>query len=322
MGQPTNSPLPTRRSTRSAVWGDRIFHGLAGAGGFALLALIAALILTLYDVAQPTVRAFGFGFLFRATWDPQTNVYGASVFIVDTLLTSAVGLLFAVPLSLGAAIFLTQHAPAWLGGPVSYVIELLAAVPSVVFGFWGVMVLVPYERYYTEPALKSTLGWTGLFSTTPIGLDVFTASLVLAIMTVPTITAISRDSLRAVPTPQKEGAMSLGATSWETTRRVLIPFARSGIFGGIILGLGRALGETMAVLLVIGNADYLPKSLISPGQTLASKVANEFTEASGKFELSGLIELGLVLLLITFLVNVGARAILWRFQAARGSEIG
>ena len=313
-------PHPPTRARRASRWGDLIFRGLTGVGGFALVGLILALIVILYDVSQPTVARFGLSFLWRNQWDPNRNFYGVVAIAFDTLVTSAIALLIAVPLSLGAAIFLTQQAPRWLADPVGQVVELLAAVPSVVFGFWGVIVLVPIMRYSIEPALKTSLGWTGLFSETPIGLDILTASVVLSIMIVPTITAISRDSMASVPVEQREGALSLGATDWEATRRVVVPYAQSGVFGGIILGLGRALGETMAVTLVIGNVYKLPLSLFSQGQTMASEIANEFTEASGPLEYSALVETALVLLVITFLVNLGARLVLWRF--AKGSRIG
>ncbi|HYK93006.1 MAG TPA: phosphate ABC transporter permease subunit PstC [Thermoplasmata archaeon] len=313
-------PAPPARTRRVSKWGDLIFRGLTGVGGFALVGLIFALIVVLYVVAEPTITRFGFSFLWRSVWDPNRNIYGAVPIMLDTLLTSAIALLIAVPLSVGAAIFLTQQAPRWLADPVGQVVELLAAVPSIVFGFWGIIVLVPIMRYTVEPWLKTWLGWTGLFSETPIGIDILTASVVLSIMIVPTITAISRDAMAAVPTEQREGALSLGATDWEATRRVVVPYAQSGVFGGIILGLGRALGETMAVTLVIGNVFKIPISLISQGQTMASEIANEFTEASGPLEYSALVETGLVLLLITFLVNLAARVVLWRF--ARGGRIG
>ena len=248
------------------------------------------------------------------------NNYGIVPFVVGTLVTSTIALLISVPLSLGAAIFLTQHSPMWLRAPVGQVIELLAAIPSIVFGFWGLIVLVPIMRYDIEPQLKVYLGWTGLFAGTPIGLDVLTASVVLSIMTVPTITAISRDSIAAVPISQKEAAISLGATDWEVTRRAVIPYARVGIVAGVILGLGRALGETMAVTLVIGNDNIVPKSLIGQGQTISSLIANQFTEASGPLELSALIEAGLVLLALTLVINIGARVILSRFQVGQGGE--
>ncbi len=234
------------------------------------------------------------------------------------MLTSAIALLIAIPLSLGAALFLTQQAPVRLRGPVGQLIELLAAIPSIVYGFWGLIVLVPIMRYEVEPALQNWLGWTGWFDGSPTGLDLLTASVILAVMIIPTITAISRDSIAAVPISQKEAALSLGATDWEVSRRAVLPYARGGIFAAVILGLGRALGETMAVTLVIGNRNAVPTSLLSQGQTIASLLANQFAEASGPLELSALIEAGLILLLITLFINVGARVALSRFQRGRG----
>jgi len=293
-----------------------VLTGLCAAGVIALLAL---LVIVLYDGAKPTLELFGFRFLWTEVWIPApTDIYGIVPFAYGTLLTSAVALLIAIPLSLGAAIFLTQQAPQWLRAPVGQVIELLASIPSIIYGFWGLIVLVPIMRYDIEPPLQTYLGWTGLFGGNAVGLDVFTASVVLSIMAIPTITAISRDSIATVPRSQKEAALSLGATDWEVTRRAVLPYARSGIIAGIVLGLGRALGETMAVTLVIGNSNHIPTSFLSQGQTISSLIANQFTEASGPLELSALIEAGLILLLMTLVINLGARAILARFQSGRG----
>jgi phosphate transport system permease protein len=317
LGNPFRSPTP-RRTPRVSRWGDRIFLVLTGVGAAGLLALLASLVVILYNGSKTTIQVLGFSFLYNQTWDPSHNIYGVVPFVVGTLLTSAIALLIAVPLSLGAAMFLTQQAPPWLRNPVGQMIELLAAIPSIVYGFWGLIVLVPIMRYDIEPALKLFLGWTGLFAGTPIGLDVLTASVVLSIMTIPTITAISRDSIAAVPRSQKEAALSLGATDWEVTRKAVLPYARSGIVAAIVLGLGRALGETMAVLLVIGNAPYVPKSLFSQGATIASLIANDFFEQATPRELPALIEAGLILLVLTLSINIGARVVLARFQAGRG----
>lgn len=307
----------TRRVSR---WGDRIFFVLTGLGAVGVLVLLAALVLVLYGGARSSIQIFGFAFLYTKAWNPVTNVFGVVPFAIGTLLTSALALLISIPLSVGAAIFLTQQAPSWLRAPVGQVIELLAAIPSIIYGFWGLIVLVPIMRYIVEPQLATYLGWTGWFGGNPIGLDVLTASVVLSIMTVPTITAISRDSMATVPLSQKEAALALGATHWEVTRRAVLPYARSGIVAGVVLGLGRALGETMAVTLVIGNSNHIPLSLFSQGQTIASLIANEFTEA-GPAEISALIEAALVLLVITLVVNVGARWVLARFQATRGGTV-
>ncbi len=313
---PSSSPSRPRRPAR---WGNRIFAFLTGAGAVILVGIVLALFVFLYLGAKQSIDTFGFRFFTISIWNPfPYNVYGIVPFLAGTLITSSVALFVAVPLSLGAAIFLTQQAPRWMRGPVAQLIELLAAIPSIIYGFWALIVLVPIMRYDIEPKLYTYLGWTGLFSGTPIGLDVLTASLVLAVMVIPTITAISRDAMAAVPISQKEAALSLGATNWEVTRRSVIPYARTGIFAGIVLGLGRALGETMAVTLVIGNSNHVPKSLFSQGQTIASGIANQFLEASSPLELSALIEAGLVLLVIALAINVGARVILGRLQTGRG----
>ncbi len=319
---------PFRRSTvptgkTRGRWGDRIFVVLTGAGAVAIVALAVVLVIVLYYGARTTIQLFGFSFFTITVWSPagspvNPNVYGIVPFIEGTLVTSSIALLIGIPLSLGAAIFLTQQAPAWLRRPVSQVIEMLAAIPSIVYGFWGLVVLVPIMRYDIEPGLERYLWWTGLFRGAPFGLVVFTASVVLSIMTIPTITAISRDSIAAVPVSQKEAALSIGATDWEVTRNAVIPYARTGIIAGIVLGLGRALGETMAVTLVIGNSNHLFSSLLSPGQTIASLIANQFTEASGPLELSALIEAGLILFVLTLAINLGARGILSRFERGRG----
>ena len=313
-----SSPSP-RRPARAAIWGDRIFAGLTGAAALALVAVLVAFVLVLYNGARLSIARLGFRFFTITYWAPDpTNVYGVVPAAAGTLITSAIALAIAVPLSLGAAIFLTQQAPPWLRSPVTQLIELLAAIPSIIYGFWALIVLVPIMRYDVDPVLAKWLGWTGAFSGSPIGLDPLTASVILAIMVIPTITAISRESLATVPVHQKEAAISIGATDWEVTRRAVVPYARAGIFAGVVLGLGRALGETMAVLLVIGNRNEVPSSLFSPAQSIASLLANQFAEASGPPEVSALIEAGLVLLGITLVINVVARLILSRFDRGRG----
>jgi len=318
-------PPSSRPPKRAPKWGDFAFIVLTGLGAGLVLALLAAFVIVLYIGARSTIDLFGFSFLTNQVWIPASenptipgNIYGVVPFAVGTLLTSAIALLIAIPLSLGAAIFLTQQAPLKLRGPVGQLIELLAAIPSIIYGFWGLIVLVPIMRYDVEPALVTWLGWTGWFDGSPTGLDVLTASVILAVMVIPTITAISRDSIAAVPVSQREAALSLGATDWEVTRRAILPYARGGVFAGIILGLGRALGETMAVTLVIGGRNAVPTSLLSQGQTIASLLANQFAEASGPLELSALIEAGLILLVITLIINVGARVALYRFQRGQG----
>ncbi|HZY71263.1 MAG TPA: phosphate ABC transporter permease subunit PstC [Thermoplasmata archaeon] len=315
--------------------GDLLFHGITAAIAVGLLGIVLALVVVLYSGANPSIVHYGFSFLTGNSWDPNHAVYGLLPIIQGTLVTSAVALLISVPLSVGAAVFLSEHAPRWLRDPVGYVVELLAAIPSVIYGFWGLLVLRPFMRTTIEPFLQWTVAWVpgaiggtpagarpvvavligwgpALFAGTPQGLDLLTASVVLAVMVTPTISAISRESIAAVPNHQREAALSLGATRWESTRMAVLSYARVGIVGGIILGLGRALGETMAITMTIGNSDSFSGSLLVPGQTIASLIANKFTEATEPFHQSALIEAGLVLLAITLVVNVLARLLVWR----------
>ncbi|MCI4350895.1 MAG: phosphate ABC transporter permease subunit PstC [Thermoplasmata archaeon] len=285
-----------------------------------ILALVGVFIIILFTGASPSLPRFGLRFLFGVVWDPVHGIFGVAPEILGTLVTSGIALLISVPLSIGAAIFLSEHAPAWLRDPVGYVIELLAAVPSVVFGFWGLAVLVPLMQGSVDPWLQSAFGWSPLLGgPNGGGRNILTASVVLAVMVTPTISAVTRESLAAVPRDQREAALSLGATRWEATRLAVLRYARTGIFGGIILGLGRALGETMAVTMTIGNKNAFSGSLISPGQTMSSLIANEFTEATGKLYVSALVEIGLVLLLVTLLVNIVARLLVWR--VVRGGAV-
>jgi phosphate transport system permease protein len=319
MSAPTLSPPPTARIPRRVSrWGDRIFLGLVIVATGIIVALMVALFVVLVYGARATIQTVGWAFLYGKVWNPGGNVYGIVPQLTGTLVTSAIALLIAIPFSLGAAIFLTQQAPAWLRAPVSQLIEMLAAIPSVIYGFWGLIVLVPLMRNEGEPFLARYFGWTGLFSGPEYGLGIITASLVLSVMAIPTVTAISRDSIAAVPRSQKEAALSVGATDWEVTRRAVLPYARSGIIAGIVLGLGRALGETMAVTLTIGNNNVLPTSLFSLGQTIPSLIANDFFEAATPLEIPALLEAALILLIITLAINLGARAVLLRFQAGRG----
>lgn len=308
-----------RRPGRRPPWGDVSFATITGIAAGLVVTILVAVVAVLYLAAQSSIATLGLRFLVGREWDPRVNVYGIVPGLVGTLLTSGIALLAAVPLSIGAAIFLTQHAPEWLRGPVSQLIELLAAIPSILYGYWGLIFLVPVMRRVIEPGIKSYLGWTGLFSGTPVGLDIFTASVVLTIMIIPTIAAIARDTVAVVPVSQKEAALSLGATDWEVTRTAVLPYARSGIFAGIVLGLGRALGETMAVTMLIGNSYHVPTSLFSQGQTISSHILNQYLEASSPLELSALVESGLILLTIALVINVVARAVLYRVQGDRGA---
>jgi phosphate transport system permease protein len=314
------SQIPRRRTDRHR-WGDRIFFALVAVVGVSVITLAAAIVGILVYSSQQSFRVFGWSFLWGTVWSPDTNVFGVVPFMVGTLLTSGIALLIAVPLALGSAIFLTTHAPRWLRGPAGTAIELLAAVPSVIYGFWALYIIHPYMASTIEPGLHTYLGWTGLFGGTAVGLDVLTASIVLAVMIIPTICAVSRDTLLAVPQAQKEAALSLGATDWETTRVASIPYARSGIIGGIILGLGRAMGETMAVTMVVGNADRIPTSLFSQGQTIASLIANELLSNTGPLQVSAILEAGLVLFVIVLIVNVIARLLVWQVLNVGGGVV-
>jgi phosphate transport system permease protein len=276
------------------------------------IAVPVLLLLILAEVGVagwPALRQFGIGFLTSSVWDPVAGEFGAAPAIAGTLLTSLIALVLATPLALGGAIFLSEFSPGWLRQPLSFFIDLLAAVPSVVFGLWGVFFLVPLLREHLMPFLRDTLhlGATPFFSGPAYGPSVLAAGLILAIMVLPYIAAVSREVLAAVPRSQREAALALGATRWETITGAVLPYARTGIFGGVILGLGRALGETMAVTMLIGNRHELSASLFAPGYTMASLIANEFSEATSDIHLSALMAVGFVLLMLTLLVNGAAR---------------
>lgn len=301
-----------RSRRKGAALGDVLFEVGSGIVAVGILALVAVIIAILLLGSAESIRAFGPGFLTETVWNPQPpERYGALTFIYGTLVTSALALLIGIPVSLGIAIFLSELSPDWLRVPLSFTVELLAAVPSVVFGLWGIFVLVPVMRDHVEPVLQAAFGFLPLFEGSPLGIDKLTAGVILAIMIIPTISAVSREALLAVPQSQREAALSVGATKWETTRIAVLTYARSGIFGAVVLGLGRAVGETMAVTMTIGNRNVMTVSLLDQGQTIASWIANNFTEA-GPLEASALIELGLVLLLLAFTINVFARLMVGR----------
>src|SRR5262249_21841009 len=259
---------------------------------------------------------FGWRFLVTSTWDPVAGTFGALPFVYGTLVSSLLALAIAVPLSLGAAIYLAELAPFWIRPPIAFLIEMLAAVPSVVYGLWGIFVLVRFRRAWAEPRLGRSLGFLPLFRGAPYGVGMLAAGLILAIMVVPYITSVSRDVLMAVPNAQREAALGLGATRWEATRIAVLRYGRSGLVGAILLGLGRALGETMAVTMVIGNRPEVAVSLFSPGYTMASVIANEFTEATSDLYVSALVEIGLLLLFVTIIVNALARLLVWSVGGA------
>jgi phosphate transport system permease protein len=284
------------------------------------VALLIGLVIILVKDAMPAISRFGFSFITNSTWDPVKEIYGALPAIYGTLLSSLIGLLIAIPISLGAAIFLVELAPKWLKGTASFVIEMLAAIPSVIIGLWGLFVLVPVVRSPIENWLGTHLGSLPFFQGPPFGVGFLAAGIILAIMIIPIITAVSRDAMRAVPNEQREAMFALGATRWEMIRQSVLPYCRSGIVGAIILGLGRALGETMAVTMVIGNSYKLTASLFSPGSTIASTIASQFGEASAGVSVGSLVELALILFGVTLLVNVIARALVWRMTSVKAAR--
>ena len=278
------------------------------------LSVAVVLGLILYELvvnSSLSLHQFGWRFFVSQTWDPVNDQFGALPFIYGTIVSSIVALVLAVPLGVGVALFITEMCPQRLRGILSFSTELLAAIPSVIYGLWAIFVLVPILRLYIEPGLMRYFGWTGLFEGPPYGIGMLAAGIVLAIMVVPIISSLTREVLSAVPRNQREAALALGSTRWEMIRIGVLRNARAGILGAVILGLGRALGETMAVTMVIGNRPEIAKSLLAPGYTMASVIANEFTEATGRLYLSALVEIGLALFLVTIVVNALARLLVW-----------
>ena len=296
---------------RSRARGDRLFWGLLRTVALGFVALVLALVAALTVEAFPAIVRFGWRFPFTTTWDPVAESFGALPFIYGTLVSSFLALLLAVPLGIGAAVYLAELAPARLRSPIVFLIELLAAIPSVVYGLWGIFVLAPWLRSWVEPALGSAFGFLPLFKGPAYGVGMLAAGLVLAVMIVPFIATVGREVLLAVPNHQREAALALGATRWETTRIAVLRYGRSGLIGAVLLGLGRALGETMAVTMVIGNRPEIAISLFAPGYTMASVLANEFTEATSDLYLSALVEIGLLLMVVTVIVNAFARLLVW-----------
>jgi phosphate transport system permease protein len=301
------------KTRRVSHFGDRAFRWLTLLMAFSVFALIILIGLELFEGSKPALQKFGWQFLTGSTWDPVNDVYGALAFIFGTLVTSAIALVIAVPLSIATAVFLTELAPLWLRQPLIIFIELLAAIPSVILGFWGFYVMVPWLHDHVYPVLHTGLGFLPFFRGSDNGPCILSAGIILSIMIVPIITSISREILRSVPGLQREAAYALGATRWEVTRIAVLSYAKRGLFGAVILGLGRALGETMAVTMLIGNAPYIGGSFFAAGQTLASVIANEFTEATDPLYSSALFEIGLVLLALTLVVNALARLLLVTF---------
>jgi phosphate transport system permease protein len=301
---------------------EAVFRGLTRAAAIGVLILLSAVIIALINGSLPLFRAFGLGFLVSQRWNPVTEVFGALPAIYGTIVTSFIAMLIAIPVGMLIAFFLTELCPLWLRRPIGIAIELLAGVPSIVYGIWGLFVFAPFLQATLQPFLINTLGNVpgigAAFAGPPYGIGMLTAGLILAIMVLPFITSITRDVFEAVPPVVKEAAYGLGCTRWEVVRSVVIPYSRVGVIGGIMLGLGRALGETMAVTFVIGNAHRISTSILAPGTTISATIANEFTEAVGDLYTSALIALGLILFVITFIVLAAARYMLLRIEGHVG----
>jgi phosphate transport system permease protein len=314
------SPPAAAASLERADYGDLIFKGVLTVAAIAVPVLLAFLVYELWSGAALAIERYGFGFVTSSTWDPVAEEFGALPLIFGTLASSLLALLIAVPLSLGVAIYLTEFAPKSVRQPVAFLIGLLAAIPSVVYGLWGIFVLIPLLRTTVFPFLRDWLGFMPLFQGPIYGPSMLAAGIILAIMVMPYIMSVGREVLLAVPNTQREAALALGATRWEAVTTAVLPYARSGIVGAIILGLGRALGETMAVTMLIGNRHEIAASLFAPGYTMAAAIANEFSEAVGNLHLSALAYVAFLLFLVTVIVNAGARLLIWR--VARGSGAG
>ena len=315
-GQETHQKEPLAALSGGGNLGDQVFRVLTAFFAALAVLVLAAMALQMFRAAIPSLKQFGWKFLSSTDWDPVLDSYGALPYIFGTVASSILALLVALPVALGTAIYLAELAPLWVRRPLGILVELLAAIPSVIYGLWGIFVMSPWLRNSVQPLLQKIFGWTPFFKGVPRGFGMMAGCLVLAIMILPTIASVSRDVLLAVPNSIREGALALGATRWEMVRKAVLPCAKNGILGAVILGLGRALGETMAVTMVIGNRPDISWSLFSPGHSLASVIANEYAEASGDLYLSALTELGLILFGVTLMLNILARVLIWR--VARG----
>jgi phosphate transport system permease protein len=307
---PTSAVRGFLQSRGSSGTADAAFRWLMLGCALSIFGIVALIATELVTHSWPALQKFGWKFFFGTAWDPVNENFGALPFIYGTLVSSAISLVIAVPLAVGVAVFLTEMCPKALRGILSFLTELLAAIPSVVYGLWAIFVLVPLLRGYVDPVLIDTLGWTGLFTRPDFGIGMFAAGVILAIMILPIISSLTREVMTAVPHSQREAVLALGATRWEMIRMGVLRNARIGIVGSIILGLGRALGETMAVAMVIGSSPTISKSLLAPAATMASVIANEYSEASGMY-LTALTEIGLALFIVTIIVNILARLLVW-----------
>ncbi len=313
-------PQPSRRA-RSSALPDKLFKYAMLAGALSLIAVVVLIVFELVYHSRLSLKQLGLHYFLNQSWDPVSGDFGALPFVYGTLVSSLIALLIAVPLGIGVAIFINELCPRPLRAPLSFTVELLAAIPSVIYGLWGIFVLVPFLRLHVDPYLRQWLGWTGLFTGPIYGIGMLAAGVILAIMVVPFISSITREVMLTVPQNQREGVLALGATQWEMIRTGIVRNARVGIIGGIMLGLGRALGETMAVTMVIGNRPEIAKSLFAPGYTMASMIANEFSEATGNLYLSAIIEIGLALFALTLVVNALARLLVWMTTRGAPSRV-
>jgi phosphate transport system permease protein len=316
------APRVTAAGRRAGAIGDAAFRSLTFLFALLVLLILGGVIVALIDGALPAFRTFGFSFVVTEVWNPVTQKFGALAPIYGTLVTSAIAMLIGIPVAFGVAVFITEICPLWLKRPLATMIELLAAIPSIIYGIWGLFVFAPFVQEYLQPAIINSLGNLpgigALFAGPPLGIGVLTAGFILAIMVLPFISSIMRDVFETVPAMLKESAYGLGATRTEVVWRVVLPYTRIGVIGGIMLGLGRALGETMAVTFVIGNAHSISASILQPGTTISASLANEFTEAFGDLYRSSLIALGLILFVITFIVLAAAKLMLLRLQQRAG----
>ncbi|KMY85829.1 Phosphate transport system permease protein PstC [Candidatus Paraburkholderia calva] len=321
-----SSAVPAAHTQRvPSCLGDLIFGGVTRLAAVITLLLLGGIIVSLIVASMPTIQKFGLSFLWRAEWDPPSNEFGALVPIYGTIATSVIALIIAVPVSFGIALFLTELSPAWLRRPLGVAIELLAAIPSIVYGMWGLLVFAPiFAEYFEKPLGKILGGVPGLgmfFQGAPIGIGILCAGVILAIMTIPYIASVMRDVFEVTPVLLKESAYGIGCTTWEVMWKIVLPYTRAGVIGGVMLGLGRALGETMAVTFVIGNTNLLENvSLFSPGNSITSALANEFAEASPGLYTSALMELGLILFVITFFVLAISKVMLIRMERGEGRK--
>jgi len=297
---------------KSLVRPDTLFGWLTAGFAALIVAVIVVMVLQMTMASKASMAAFGWRFITGSNWDPVRDEFAALPFIYGTLVSSLLALAIAVPISIGVAIYLSEWAPAWLRGPLGFTVELLAAVPSVIYGLWGIFALAPFLREVLEPALGKVFGFLPFFQGPHQGFGMLAGGIILAIMITPTIASVSREVMRAVPSILREGALALGATKWEAVRVAVLPNAKSGLLGAVILGLGRALGETMAITMVIGNRAEVSASLFAPGYSMASVIANEFSEATGDLYLSALAEIGLLLFAVTLILNIVARLLVWR----------